>query len=234
MQAPLQNRFKDLPEADMKEILHQRMWETDSYKSHKDHLQLYEALEKSMNRDHSEELVKDLAEARKKKKKSRESPKTPPRSPPHQPPPPPPPADLQMDEDMALDEQAQSSDDEDIGRESMCFSDFPDCLRPFKTLCFFNYALILCQDYDVTSSLRRGALQSFSPSVRETMEIAFWDGITASIQQHNYDRDRVILSRKQEMFRRGIGMKNNSFDEAEKRMRKRISNGFDAPLKLPF
>nr|GFA16408.1 hypothetical protein [Tanacetum cinerariifolium] len=62
MQAPLRNRFRDLPEADMKEILHQRMWETDSYKSHE------------------------------KKKKSRESPKMPPGSPSHQPPPPPPPA----------------------------------------------------------------------------------------------------------------------------------------------
>nr|GEX92859.1 E-beta-farnesene synthase [Tanacetum cinerariifolium] len=90
MQAPVQNRFRDLPEADMKKILDQRMWENDSYKSHEDHMQLYEALEKSMNCDHSEELVKDLAEARKKKKKSRESPKTPPGSPPHQPPPPPP------------------------------------------------------------------------------------------------------------------------------------------------
>nr|GFD33815.1 hypothetical protein [Tanacetum cinerariifolium] len=60
------------------------MWETDSYKTHKDHVQLYEALEKSMNHDHSEELTKDLAEARKKKKKSHESPKTPPGSPPHQ------------------------------------------------------------------------------------------------------------------------------------------------------
>nr|GFA16744.1 hypothetical protein [Tanacetum cinerariifolium] len=147
-------------------------------------MQLYEALEKSMNRDHSEELAKDLAEARKKKKKSRDSPKTPPGSPPHQPPPPPlpagpsgasgsprsfgssqvpppapphpstnqedqfkgsaapsssktaasaeyqawtttnirlrpsislTPADLQMDDDMAPDAQAQSSDDEDIG-----------------------------------------------------------------------------------------------------------------------
>nr|GEW55473.1 histone deacetylase 14 [Tanacetum cinerariifolium] len=48
-------------------------------------------LEKLINRDHSEELAKDLAEARKKKKKSRESPKTPPGSPPHHPPPPPPP-----------------------------------------------------------------------------------------------------------------------------------------------
>nr|GEV39441.1 hypothetical protein [Tanacetum cinerariifolium] len=92
MQSPLRNHFRDLPEADRKEILHQRMWETDSYKSHKDHMQLYEALEKSMNRDHSKELAKDLAKARKKKKKSRESQKTRPGSPPHQPLPPPPPA----------------------------------------------------------------------------------------------------------------------------------------------
>nr|GEW44886.1 hypothetical protein [Tanacetum cinerariifolium] len=92
MQAPLQNCFRDLPEAGIKEILHQRMWETESYKSLKDHMQLYEALEKSMNRDHSEELAQDLAKARKKKKKSRESLKTPRGSPPHQPPPPPLPA----------------------------------------------------------------------------------------------------------------------------------------------
>nr|GEX55945.1 hypothetical protein [Tanacetum cinerariifolium] len=92
MQAPLRNHFRELPEADMKEILHQRMWETDSYKSHEDHMQLFEALEKSINRDQSEELAHDLAEARKKRKKGHESPKTPPGSPSHQPPPPPPPA----------------------------------------------------------------------------------------------------------------------------------------------
>nr|GEY47704.1 hypothetical protein [Tanacetum cinerariifolium] len=159
MQAPLRNSFRDLPEADMKEILYQRMWETESYKTHE-------------------------ATSRKKRKKSRESPKTPTGSPPHQPPPPPLPAgtsgalgapgasgssqvpppppppsstnqenpskgsaapsplktaalaeyqawtmtdirlrlsisltpvDLEMDEDMAPDEQVQSSDDEDIG-----------------------------------------------------------------------------------------------------------------------
>nr|GEX21432.1 hypothetical protein [Tanacetum cinerariifolium] len=94
MQAPLRNCFRDLPEADMKEILHQRMWETDLYKSHEVHMQLFEALEKSINHDQSEELAHDLAEARKKKKKSRESPKTPPGSPSHQPPPSPPPAGL--------------------------------------------------------------------------------------------------------------------------------------------
>nr|GFC08182.1 hypothetical protein [Tanacetum cinerariifolium] len=92
MQALLRNRFRDLPKADMKEILHQRMWESDSYKSHKDHMQLFESLEKSINRDQSEELAHDLAEARKKRKKGRESPKIPPGSPSHQPPPPPPPA----------------------------------------------------------------------------------------------------------------------------------------------
>nr|GEU95553.1 copia protein [Tanacetum cinerariifolium] len=92
IQAPLHNRFRDLPEAYMKEILHQRIWETNSYKPHEDHMMLYEALEKSMNRDHSEELAKDLAEAHKKMKKRRDSPKTPHGSPPHQPPPSPPPA----------------------------------------------------------------------------------------------------------------------------------------------
>nr|GEW21021.1 hypothetical protein [Tanacetum cinerariifolium] len=105
IQAPLRNRFRDLPEADMKEILHQRMWETNSYKIYEDHMMLYEALEKSMNHDHSEELLKDLAEACKKKKKRRDSPKTPLGSPPHRPPPPLPPAEdslLAQTGDMAM------------------------------------------------------------------------------------------------------------------------------------
>ncbi|GJU41322.1 retrovirus-related pol polyprotein from transposon TNT 1-94 [Tanacetum coccineum] len=90
LQAPLRDRFRNLPEADMKEILHHRMWESNSYQAHEDHKMLYEALEKSMVRDHTDQLLSDLAEARKKKKKRRDSPKTPPGSPPHQPPPPPP------------------------------------------------------------------------------------------------------------------------------------------------
>ncbi|GKC76724.1 hypothetical protein Tco_1127498 [Tanacetum coccineum] len=143
IQAPLRDRFKDLPEADMKEILHHRMWETKSYEAYEDYKKLYEALEKSMNHDHSDQLLTDLAEARRKKKRRHESPKTPPGSPPHQPPPPPPPAgpsgtsgafgasessqlppppppsstnqkDLLMDADSAPDEQVHSSDDEDI------------------------------------------------------------------------------------------------------------------------
>ncbi|GKD82287.1 hypothetical protein Tco_1349126 [Tanacetum coccineum] len=37
IQAPLRDRFIDLPEADMKEILHHRIWESNSYQAHKDH-----------------------------------------------------------------------------------------------------------------------------------------------------------------------------------------------------
>nr|GEZ16468.1 hypothetical protein [Tanacetum cinerariifolium] len=41
----------------------------------------------------------------------------------------------------------------------------------FKTLCFFNYALMIRQDYDITSSLQRGALHSFSATSKWTKEI---------------------------------------------------------------
>nr|GEV00527.1 integrase, catalytic region, zinc finger, CCHC-type, peptidase aspartic, catalytic [Tanacetum cinerariifolium] len=95
--------------------------------------------QKSMNHDHTDELLTDLAEARRKKKKRHDSSKTPPGSSPHQPPPPLTPAgalaeytawtttdtrlkpsvslipkDLHMDDDMAPDEQVHSSDNEDI------------------------------------------------------------------------------------------------------------------------
>ncbi|GJU37014.1 hypothetical protein Tco_1185368 [Tanacetum coccineum] len=69
MHAPLRESFRDLPEADMKEILHNRMWESKSYQTHEDHMTLYESLEKSMARDNRDQLLSDLAEARKKKKK---------------------------------------------------------------------------------------------------------------------------------------------------------------------
>ncbi|GJS67814.1 hypothetical protein Tco_0682379 [Tanacetum coccineum] len=45
LQALLRDRFRDLPEADMKEMLHQRMFKSGSYKSHPEHVALYEALE---------------------------------------------------------------------------------------------------------------------------------------------------------------------------------------------
>nr|GFB83787.1 hypothetical protein [Tanacetum cinerariifolium] len=74
------------------QILHQRMWETNSYQANEDHKNLYEAQKKSMARDQTDQFLTDLAEARRKKKKRHDSSKTPPGSPPHKPPPTLPPA----------------------------------------------------------------------------------------------------------------------------------------------
>nr|GEV95529.1 hypothetical protein [Tanacetum cinerariifolium] len=91
MQAPLRARFSDLPTIDMKEILQQRMFESKSYEAHEDHKKLYDALEKSLERDYSDQLLSDLDEAHQKKRKRHGVPRTPSGSPPPQPPPPPPP-----------------------------------------------------------------------------------------------------------------------------------------------
>ncbi|GJU67401.1 hypothetical protein Tco_1253660 [Tanacetum coccineum] len=57
LQAPLKERFKDLSEANMKEILHDRMFESGSYRSQPEHVALYEALEASMKRDNRDEFL---------------------------------------------------------------------------------------------------------------------------------------------------------------------------------
>nr|GEV32566.1 NADP-dependent malic enzyme gene [Tanacetum cinerariifolium] len=80
MQAPLQAHFNDLPTVDMKEILQQRMFESKSYEAHKDHKKLYDALEKSLKRDYSDQLLLDLDKAGQKKRKRHDLP------PPHPPP----------------------------------------------------------------------------------------------------------------------------------------------------
>ncbi|GKB06842.1 hypothetical protein Tco_0835075 [Tanacetum coccineum] len=48
LQAPLRDRFRDLSKEDMKEMLHQKMFETGSYKSLPEDIALYEALKTSM------------------------------------------------------------------------------------------------------------------------------------------------------------------------------------------
>ncbi|GJT66153.1 hypothetical protein Tco_1017633 [Tanacetum coccineum] len=53
---------------------------------------LYEALQKSLELDYSNQRLADQKEARKKRRKRRDAPRSPPGSPPSQPPPPPPPA----------------------------------------------------------------------------------------------------------------------------------------------
>nr|GEX19836.1 hypothetical protein [Tanacetum cinerariifolium] len=54
---------------------------------------------------------------------------------------------------------------------------------PFKTLCLFNYALMIRQDYDITSSLRRGALQSvLEKDVQELKQVDHSSIMLASIR----------------------------------------------------
>ncbi|GJS02670.1 hypothetical protein Tco_0319178 [Tanacetum coccineum] len=65
MQAPLRARFRDLSTVDMKEILQQRMFEDDSYKANNVHKDLYEALQKSLELDYSNQRLADQEEARK-------------------------------------------------------------------------------------------------------------------------------------------------------------------------
>ncbi|GJW02014.1 retrovirus-related pol polyprotein from transposon TNT 1-94 [Tanacetum coccineum] len=84
MQALLRARFRDLPTVDMKEILQQRMFEDNIYKTHEVRNDLYEALQKSVELDYSNQRLADQEEARKKKRKTRESPRTPLGSPPIQ------------------------------------------------------------------------------------------------------------------------------------------------------
>ncbi|GJS17074.1 hypothetical protein Tco_0411546, partial [Tanacetum coccineum] len=71
-----------MPEADMKQIIHQRIFESGSYKSLPEHVALYEALEASMERVNRDEF---LAEKDKSQKRRRDD---------QDPPPPPPDSDL--------------------------------------------------------------------------------------------------------------------------------------------
>nr|GFA31329.1 hypothetical protein [Tanacetum cinerariifolium] len=67
----------DLLAVDMKEILQQRMFEDNSYKAHDDHKNLFEALQNSLERNYSNQLLADLDKAHKKKRKKHDLPRTP-------------------------------------------------------------------------------------------------------------------------------------------------------------
>ncbi|GKD55503.1 hypothetical protein Tco_1288890 [Tanacetum coccineum] len=68
------------------------MFEGNSYKAQDVHIDLYEALQKSLELDYSNQRLADQEEAHKKRRKRRDVPRTPSGSPPSQPPPLPPPA----------------------------------------------------------------------------------------------------------------------------------------------
>ncbi|GJS32989.1 hypothetical protein Tco_0531371 [Tanacetum coccineum] len=77
LQAPLRERFRDLPEADMKEMLHQRMFEAGSYKSLPEHIAFYEALEASMERAQRDEFFVERDKSRKRRHDDQDPPPLP-------------------------------------------------------------------------------------------------------------------------------------------------------------
>ncbi|GJR29082.1 hypothetical protein Tco_1105314 [Tanacetum coccineum] len=77
LQAPLRDHFRDLSEEDMKEMLHQRMFETSSYKSLPEHIALYEALEASMKRAQRDEFLAEKDKSHKRRRDDQDPPPSP-------------------------------------------------------------------------------------------------------------------------------------------------------------
>nr|GEU66623.1 Gag-Pol polyprotein [Tanacetum cinerariifolium] len=94
----------DLLKAEMKELLHQRMFESGSYKSHTVHKILYNALELSMDCDHQDELHEELSKSRKRRRDDQDPPPHP--NDEDQDPPPPPPKDSEQNKKKKLDSDA--------------------------------------------------------------------------------------------------------------------------------
>ncbi|GKE76621.1 hypothetical protein Tco_1542741 [Tanacetum coccineum] len=64
----------------MKEILHQRMFESGTYKSLLEHIALYEALEASMSRAQRDEFLAETDKSRKRCRDDQDPPPSPPDS----------------------------------------------------------------------------------------------------------------------------------------------------------
>nr|GEU42607.1 hypothetical protein [Tanacetum cinerariifolium] len=74
LQAPLKERFKDMSKADMKEIIHDQMFKSGSYRSQHEHVALYEALEASMKRDNRDEFLAEKEKSRKRRRDDQDHP----------------------------------------------------------------------------------------------------------------------------------------------------------------
>ncbi|GKB20492.1 hypothetical protein Tco_0854415 [Tanacetum coccineum] len=74
LQAPLRDRVKDLPEEDMKDMLHQRMFESGTYKSLPEHIALYETLKASMSRAQRDEFLAEKEKSRKRRRDDQDLP----------------------------------------------------------------------------------------------------------------------------------------------------------------
>ncbi|GKA95788.1 hypothetical protein Tco_0817883 [Tanacetum coccineum] len=77
LKAPLRECFRDLSEVDMKEILHDRMFKSGSYRSQPEHVTLYEALEASMQRDNGDEFLAEKDMSRKRRRDDQDPPPPP-------------------------------------------------------------------------------------------------------------------------------------------------------------
>ncbi|GJR76697.1 hypothetical protein Tco_0089062 [Tanacetum coccineum] len=95
LQAPLRDRFRDLSEEDMKEMLHQRMFESGTYKSLLEHIALYEALKASMARAQRDEFLAEKDKSCKRRRDKQD--------------PPPPLPDLDLNKKKRHDSSASAS-----------------------------------------------------------------------------------------------------------------------------
>ncbi|GJY57508.1 hypothetical protein Tco_0456623 [Tanacetum coccineum] len=73
-QAPIRERFRDLSEFEMKEIIHDRMFESGSYRSHLEHTALYDALKLSMDHENKKEFNEATAKSRKRRRDGQDPP----------------------------------------------------------------------------------------------------------------------------------------------------------------
>ncbi|GKB34121.1 hypothetical protein Tco_0879063 [Tanacetum coccineum] len=79
LQALIHDRFRELLEFEMKEILCDQMFKSGSYRSHPEHATLYEALEASMDRENREEFIEATDKSRKRHRDNQDPPLPPPK-----------------------------------------------------------------------------------------------------------------------------------------------------------
>ncbi|GJV29495.1 hypothetical protein Tco_1385943 [Tanacetum coccineum] len=77
LQDPLRDRFRELLEADMKEILQQQIFESGTYKSLLEHVALYKALEASMEHANRDEFFTKKDKSRKRRRDDQDPPPSP-------------------------------------------------------------------------------------------------------------------------------------------------------------
>ncbi|GKA07991.1 hypothetical protein Tco_0687322 [Tanacetum coccineum] len=78
LRAPLLQSFRDLSKVEMKEMLQQWMFKSGSHRTHPDHENLYEVLDRSIARDNQDELHEALSRSRKRWRDDQDPPPSPP------------------------------------------------------------------------------------------------------------------------------------------------------------